>query len=224
MAKRRFTSQFLYQFEAFPVLLTSTFKVDSTAPNGVTNLQGEGISAIYMNSSAPSAANPNPAAGIILVQLQDSYFRSLGLFSSFSSPQTGSDLTSTVANVTNVISVLGTATLAQWQAVGLPKGVVPKVGVGFIATSAAAIGGSGAVKIVLATGSGITNLEYASGPSAGVAETAKLAAPLPPVGSQAGGQIILRAYKNSVLTAPASGTFIHLGMLLSNSSVTVAGQ
>lgn len=224
MAKRRYTSQFLYQFEAMPVLLSSTFKVDSTAANGITNLQGEGISAVYMHSSAPGANNPNPAAGVILVQLQDSYFRSLGLFSSFSGPQTGSDLTTTVANVTNVITVLGTATLAQWQAVGLPKGSVPKVGLGFIATAGAAIGGSAAVKIVAATGSGITNIEYACSPSLGVAQTAKLAAPLPPVGSQAGGQLILRCYKNTALTAPADASFIHLGMYLSNSSVTVAGQ
>lgn len=227
MAKRRYTSQFLYQFEAMPVLLTCNFIVDSANGNGLglRSLKGEGIAAVYMHtSSTPAAGNPNPAAGIILVQLQDSYARSLGGFSSLIAPLTGSNLTTTVANVTNVITVLGTATLAQWQAVGLPAGITPAVGIAFIATSAAVIGGSGAVKIVATAGSGITNIEGVGNPSLLVAANAKLPAPLPPVGPQVGGQLILRCMKNTALTAPTDETVISLGFYLSNSSVTVAGQ
>lgn len=227
MAKRRFTSQFLYGFEAMPVLLSCNFVVDSANGNGlgIRSLKGEGISNVYMHTSAsPLAGNPNPAAGIIVVQLQDSYNRSLGGFNSLIAPLTGSNLTTTVANVTNVITVLGTATLAQWQAVGLPAGVTPAVGQAFIATSSAAIGGSGAVKIVAATGSGITNIELAGNPTLMVATAAALQPPLPPVGSQSGGQLILRCMKNTALTAPTDETVISLSFLLSNSSVTVAGQ
>lgn len=227
MAKRRFTSQFLYGFEAMPVLLNCNFIVDAANGNGLglRSLKGEGISAVYMHtSSTPAAGSPNPAAGIIMVQLQDSYFRSLGGFNSIVAPLSGSSVTSSVANVANTITVLGTATLAQWQAVGLPAGITPAVGVSFIATSSALIGGSGAIQITVAAGSGITNIESVGNPSVSVAVTSKLQPPLPPVGPQSGGLLLLRCMKNAVLTAPTDGTVISLSFLLSNSSVTVAGQ
>lgn len=161
--------------------------------------------------------SPNPAAGIIMVKLGDNYMRAYPGYAGFNGP-TATSSTSTVANVINVISVLGTATLAQWLAVGLPPGIVPAVGVPFIPTSSAVIGGSASCILATATGSGIDHLES-------VGNTNLSINPIPVGGSpNVGGYLYYRCYKNTALTAPANGTTIGLVFYLSQSSVLVAGE
>ena len=83
--------------------------------------------------------NPNPPAGIIYVEFADNFNRYYGGFGGFNSPLSGSAIdvstTGTTANLTYVIVVLGTVTLAGWQSLGLPPGIVPAVGVSFTATA-----------------------------------------------------------------------------------------
>jgi hypothetical protein len=226
MANRKYTSQFLYSFEAMPVLLSCSFVVASADAGGlgITSLEGEGLSRVYMHTSAtPAAGNPNPASGIIQVNLSDSYSRLLNLDAAVIQPLLGSPTTSTTANVVNVISVLGTATLAQWQARGLPVGVVPAVGVSFIASATGVIGGSATVDLLATAGSNITNIELVPNTRLNVSARVPLI-DRQAAGSQAGGYVLLRCMKNSALTAPADGSIIKLSFLLSNSSVTVKGQ
>lgn len=216
MANRWFT-QFFYTLHKKPVLLDCNFIVDSTNGNGlgIRSLKGPGISAVYMHTSAtPDPANPNPAAGYILVKLQDSYQRYFGGFSGQVTPLTGSNLTATVASVPNVITSLGTASLAQWQAVGLPIGITPAVGVAFIATSSATIGGSAAVQLVATAGSGIDHIEV-------VGDT-NLA--LRPVGVTGGGYIVLRCMLSNATATPANGTAIGLSFYLSSSFLMQQGE
>ena len=166
MANRRYTSQFLYSFEAMQVLLSCNFVVDSTNGNGlgIRNLKGSGFQNVFMNTSAtPQQGNPNPAAGIIMVQIDDNYNRYLGGFSGFVETVSGTNLTSVTAGTAYVIVSLGTTTLAQWKAVGLPVGVTPAVGVAFIATATAAIGGTGIVQTP--KNSGILELEVMGDPN-----------------------------------------------------------
>lgn len=148
MANRRFTSQFLYQFEVMPVLLSCNFVVDSTNGNGlgIRSLKGEGIDAVYMHTSAsPAPGNPNPVSGVILVELSDPYARYLGGFSGFVAPVLGAPQNHGFVGTAMIIVNLGTATLAQWQASGLPVGITPAVGVSYIPTSAGVIGGGAQV-------------------------------------------------------------------------------
>lgn len=229
MANRKFTSQFLYQFEAMPVLLSCNFIVDAANGNGLglRSLKGEGIHAVYMHtSSTPAAGSPNPAAGLIMVQLSNPYARYLGGFSGQVMPLTGSALTTPVAHVANVITALGTTTLAQWQASGLPLGVTPAIGVGFIPATAVAIAGGGAVQLAATGASNIDHIEVVGDPSLGVAAPATKLGSTPnnAIGSTVGGIILLQCEKADALTAPADGTVISLSFYLSNSSVTVKGQ
>ena len=137
-----------------PVLLDCNFVVDSTNGNGLgtRNLKGPAVNEVYMNTSAPLAGsgNPNPEAGIILVQLADNYNRYLSGFAGFSGP-TGSSSTSVVSGVPVIVASLGTSTQAQWLAVGFPAAYLnfatglPNVGASFVPTSSATIGGSAAV-------------------------------------------------------------------------------
>ena len=208
-----------------PVLLDCNFIVDSTNGNGfgVRALKGQGIASLFMHTSAtPGRAangllNPNPAAGLIQVQFTDNFMRYYGGTAGFVSPL-GSSTTSSVANVINVITVLGTATLAQWQAVGLPGGIVPAVGVAFIATSSAVIGGSAQTAVDAAAGAGIDHIEVGGDPNLTIN-------PIPQGGSPfVGGFIYMSCFKNTVLTAPTDGTGIGLQFYFSQSSVMVKGE
>lgn len=168
MANRNFPNNKLYQFESYPVLVSCNFNVTPTNGLGITNLKGGGVRNVFMHTSTtPSAnngyTNPNPEDGVIAVQLQDNYNKFLGLISAQASLTDGSSQTSTTAGRLSVISVLGTATLAQWQAKGLPVGVTPALGVAFIATASGSIGNSGAVQRPL--WSGISSIEIGANPN-----------------------------------------------------------
>lgn len=218
MANRNWSSGGkIYSMHTMPVLIDCNFIVDSTNGNGlgIRSLKGPTVAAVYMSTSAtPAAGNPNPAAGVIVVQLMDNYNRSLSGFSSIVSPLSGTPLTATVAGTAYVIVSLGTATLAQWQAAGLPSGFTPAVGTAFIATATATIGGSAAVEITAATGSNITDIETVGDPNSTISSSNPVS----------GAQIILQCFKNGAKAAPVDGTVISLGMYLSNSSVLVQGE
>lgn len=210
----------IYAMHTSPVLLDCNFVVDSTNGNGlgIRSLKGPTIANVYMHTSAsPAAGNPNPAAGTIVIQLMDNYNRSLSGFNAIVSPVSGTPLTATVNHTAYVIVSLGTATAAQWQAVGLPIGVTPAVGAAFIATASATIGGSAAVEVAAASGSGICSIETLGDPNATIAPNQLL--------QQTGAQIILqcRDYAGAI-AAPADGSVISIAMLLSNSSVQVQGE
>jgi hypothetical protein len=162
--------------------------------------------------------NPNPEAGIIIVQFSDNYNRYFSGFTGYVGPLSGTPVTSSVASVPNVIVSLGTATLAQWQAVGLPLGITPAVGVSFIATSSAVIGGSASIEVIAASGAGIDHIEVCGDPNTTLHTEGYVN------GKRAKGYIILACYKNGVLTAPATGSTISLASYLSNSSNTVKGE
>lgn len=234
MANRNFASGGkLYSPHTMPVLIDCNFVVDSTNGNGlgIRSLKGPMVQNVFMHTSASpglgnsnpstpnvSVLNPNPASGTIVIQLQDNYNRSFSGFNAIVSPVSGSPLTSTTANVANIIVSLGTATLAQWQAKGLPLGITPAVGVSFIPSASGLIGGSAAVEIAAAAGSGVASIETLGDPNLSIA-------PNPTASQGFGAQLILqcRDYAGA-LVAPANGSVISIAMYLSNSSVQVQGE
>lgn len=224
MANRNFSSNKLYQFENYPVLLACNFIVDSTNGNGfgIRSLKGGGVLDVFMHtSSTPGRTkfgllNPNPAAGVIMVRLQDNYNRYLSGFSGQVSPVSGTPLTSTTQHTAYTIVSLGTATLAQWVAAGLPVGITPAVGATFIAIATGTIGGSAAVEVVAAAGSAIDHIEIMGDPNA------TLTVANSPVNG--GGMIIMNCFEAHVVAAPADGSTVGLNFYLSNSSNTIKGQ
>jgi hypothetical protein len=176
----------LYQMEVYPVQLACTFTVAVTNGLGITGLTGAGIANVFMHTSTTPAVgnyavtNPNPASGLILVQLQNQFSRLLGMNASVQSPVTGSNLTSVTLGSVYVITAVGTTTTAQWVAKGLPAGVTPAAGQTFLASASGALGGNGTVKI--AGVSGIAQIEVAGSP---ILQNAN-------VYQNGGGQIILQ--------------------------------
>lgn len=208
-----------------PVFVDCNFIVDPANGNGfgVRNLKGQGIASLFMHTSAtPGKAangllNPNPASGIIQVQFTDNFNRVYPGYSSFVPPN-GTPVTSTVANTTYFITSLGTATLAQWLAVGLQPGVVPAVGASFVATASQSIGGSASVAPPATGFSGIDHIETIGDPNTTIG-------PIPVGGSvNVGGFIYLACLFEGALTAPVTGTAIGLQFYLGQSSVMVKGE
>lgn len=222
MSNRRYV-QFFQTPHKSPVLLDCNFIVDAANGNGLgqRSLKGSGIQQVYMHTSAPlvGSGNPNPAAGVILVQFQDTFNRYFGGFSGQVCPVSGTPLTSVTANTTYIIVSLGTTTLAQWQAKGVPVGITPAVGVAFVATATGAIGGTGAVEITAAAGSGIDHIEVIGDPNTTLKSSAANV-----VGISSGAYMLLQCFAGGVKTAPADGSTIGLAFYLSNSNILVQGE
>jgi hypothetical protein len=147
------------------------FVVDHSNGNGlgIRSLKGNCAANVFMNTSqTPATGNPNPVAGLILVELANPYAAYINGTYGFVSPVSGS-----AVNITSglslgkayVITTVGTSTAANWQAIGLPVGVVPAVGVAFICTSASAGTGTGVVMLAAAAGAGIDHLEIVGDPN-----------------------------------------------------------
>lgn len=200
-----------------------------------------------------AVGSPNPPAGHILVQLQDCYSRYYGGFDQINAPNSGSALTSTTAGTAYVITALGTATLAQWLARGVPSGTTPAVGVAFVATTTGTIGGSAAVQTALV--STVNSIEVIGQPNTTIVSSAGQRAQI--LGLQSGAYLLMKCLgptltMNSYTPAgtndgatppiftgtpatltgtvtyaakqPAEGSKIFLGMYLSSSSITVQGE
>jgi len=212
----------LYQYEAYPVLLSCNFVVDSTNGNGlgIRNLKGSGVANVFMHTSATPGVgnygviNPNPEAGVIVVQLQNQFSRLLAAFGGQVSPISGTPLTSVVAGNPYVIASLGTATAAQFQAIGFPKGMLPSVGAAFIASSSTSVPGGASVEAP--SSSGISSIELIGDPNQTLQNSN--------VYQNGGAQIIFQCLLSSTLTQPNNNSVITLNLYLSNSSVQVNGQ
>lgn len=221
MANRNFSSGGkMYSMHTMPVLADCNFTVDVANVNGlgIANLKGPTIQAVYMHSTAATPSAINPAAGTIVVQLQDNYNKYLSGCSNIRSALSGTPLASTVDGTAYVITALGTASAAQWQAKGLPRGVTPALGVAFVATASGAIGGSAAVQASAAAGSGIASIEVLGDPSQSIAPNG--------LANQGYGAYLIlqcRDYAGAIAN-PADGSVISIQMLLSNSSVSVQGE
>jgi hypothetical protein len=221
MANRFFANAgHFYAPHVMPITLDCNFVVDSTNGNGlgIRSLKGPAIANVFMHTSASPGAgnlgviNPNPASGIIMVQLSDNYYKYYGGYAGFVSPLTGSPLTSVSAHTIYVITSVGSTSQAQWQALGLAPGVTPNVGAAFIAASSGAIPGSGTVEVQGV--SGIDHIEVVGDPNQTIAPVGLSVVP------GTGMVLFLQCLNEGSLTAPNNNTVIGLNFYLSNSSAT----
>lgn len=234
MANRNFTSQKLFSFHAMLVQLDCIFAVAAADAGGlgITGLKGGGVQNVFMHTSQTPGknagfTNPNPAAGLIQVQLQDSYYYLYDFSYSIHSPVTGSALnvhtaaTLTIGHAYQIVTV-GTTTTAEWVTIGLPVGVTPAVGASFVA-KAATTGGShtGTVKAIGV--SGITAVELVGAPNL----------ELNPANQNVngGGIVLLQTLAPTdastttlIPTAIPDTSVVRLRFSLSNSSVHVQGD
>lgn len=193
---------------------------------GITSLKSNGyVNNVFMHTSGTPATNngmlnPNPPNGYILVQFKNNFNYYLQSVGSQVITPAAPTTASTVANTVYIITTLGTTTLAQWVAVGLPAGFTPAVGQMFVATATQAIGGTGKVGTAGIPSNVLMNV--VGDPGAMLSNNAQPA--------NAGAQLIIGCYSATasgnatlVATAPADSTVIRLRFAYDASSVTVDG-
>lgn len=200
------------------------FVVDSTNGNGlgVRSIKSNGyVQNVFMHTSATPGVglggltNPNPIVGYLFVQFKNNFNYSLSGSFSIVSPVTGGALTSTTAGHAYIIVSLGTTTLAQWQAAGLPVGFVPAVGSSFIAKATGAIGGTGAVQVP--GFSTVDSIEVVGDPNQTINNSS--------IAANAGAIVLLQfatsASGSPALATPANGSVIALRFRFDGSSVSI---
>lgn len=196
------------------------FTVTATNGLGITALKSNGwVRNVFMHTSTTPTANdgvtnPNPAAGVCVIQLKQNFNVFLGMSYSFQAPGTGGAITTTVATTSYIIGVLGTTTTAQWVAVGLPAGLTPAVGQAFVATASQAIGGTGSV---LAVGtSAILSAEVFGSPNTEISNSS--------IASNGGAYVLVQFLDDTgALKAPTAASICNMRLLFDRSSVSVDG-
>lgn len=193
------------------------FTVTATNGLGVTSVKSNGwVNNVFMHTSTTPTANnnvtnPNPAAGIAIIQLKQNYNVFLGARCNFQAPITGGSLTSVTTNVAYQIVTVGTTTTAQWVTAGLPVGFTPAVGQAFIAAGTASLGGTGTVKAI--GNSGVAAFEAFGSLSANS-----------DIGTNSGAYVYLQFLDYAgALVAPTATSIVNLGLFFDRSSVTIDG-
>lgn len=143
----------LYTNVAKPMYTWANFTVTPTNGLGVTSVKSNGfLNYVFMHTSTTPTAtggvtNPNPAAGYAMVGFTNNFNKFLGMRWQVDAPATSTTTASTVIGSVYTITLVGTTTAAQWQAVGLPPWLTATVGQTFVATATQAIGGTGTVGV-----------------------------------------------------------------------------
>lgn len=194
------------------------FTVTPSNGLGITSLKSNGyVRNVFMHTSTTPAANdgytnPNPAVGFALVQFTNNFNYYLNGFVQAQAPVTGSikiDNSVLTAGQAYVISTLGNSTTAQWQAVGLPAGITPAVGVSFIATVVGAGGNTSTSRVSTPTTSGVFGAEIVGSPGLMLASSSI---------ATNGGAWVLMQFMGAAFTGSALGTHTH-DLLLKNAAV-----
>lgn len=214
------------QGTGIPASTTITAILSSSSVQMSANATGSHSSETitYQGYGGDRFANPNPAAGFVVVRFKNNFNYYLGGFSGFVSP-TANPTTSTTSGLTvgqaYVVTVLGTTTLAEWQSIGYPQGFTPTVGQVFIAT-ATGTGGSHTGKVGTPSVSGITSLEAIGDPNGLLASSS--------VSAYAGAQVVLQflgatnsSTTTPIPTAPAANSVVGMTFYFDGSSVTIDG-
>lgn len=189
------------------------FTVTPTNGLGVTSLKSNGyVNNVFMHTSTTPAANngftnPNPADGYAWIQLKNNFNYFLSGMQGFISANSGSDVkidnSAMTAGQAYTITTLGNATLAKWQAIGVPVGVTPAVGVSFVALSNGGAGNTLTSRVQVPSNSGISHMEIIGNPNTMVNSA---------VQSNAGQWVMVQflgASVASVFTGSALGTHTH---------------
>lgn len=163
--------------------------------------------------------NPNPAVGLMMVQLSGFHNLYLAQYNgAITAPFTGSPILLSAGTLAPgaayTVFDQGTSTLADFQAAGLPAGYQAVFGASFIATSAGSSTGTGTV--VASSSSGVSSIEMIGNPT--VTINGQTAA------GSTGSLLIMECFQAGVATAPVDGSRVNLSFYLSDSSVKVQGQ
>ena len=205
MANRNFPSNKVYNQHTMMVQLDCQIAIG--ASGAVSSFYGKGINAVA-----------RMATGIYRIQLQDNYQALIQVDGSVVSPLTGAAVTAGtfVIGTPYRITTLGTT---NYNALGLPAGLAPAIGLVFVATAI----GTGTGTATAIGNSGISGIECLN-LNTGNAVSGMLSNQ-PAINNQ-GGYIYIQTLSptstsitTNIPANPASGSSVNAVIILSNSSV-----
>lgn len=160
------------------------------------------LAANPMNPSAPAGVFSFTASGTTLVTIVSTQTNPY-------SPLPGVPADGAIPTGFAFVNLVTKNNLKNWQDVGVPKGVVPAVGVSFIATAVGDATSGTSTGLVKAVGvSGIDSIE-------GIGDANLSLAPIPMGGSpNSGGWIMIQYLLNGAAAAPADGSVVALQFYL----------
>lgn len=216
-----------------PMQVNLQWVVTPTNGLGITSLKANGyVENVFMHTSTTPTSNggflnPNPANGFAVVQLKQNFNKFLGItgqcFSPPSATSTKIDNAALTIGQAYTISTVGNSTTAQWVSVGLPNGIVPAVGVSFIAIATGVSGApnTSTSRVSIPGVSGVSSIDVVGNPDLNVTNN---------VASFAGEWVLLQflgATSSSVTTnipvAPLAASVVNLSLFFDGSSVTIDG-
>lgn len=164
-----------------PYCLNLAWTVTPTNGLGITSLKSNGwVQNVFMHTSTTPTANggmtnPNPLAGYALIQMKQNFNYYLGAFAEVQPPASGSDVkidnSALVVGQPYIITTLGNATTAKWQAIGVPVGVTPAVGVSFIALTDGSTGNTLTSRVQVPSVSGTSVVEVIGNPNVSISNS-----------------------------------------------------
>jgi hypothetical protein len=169
-----------------------------TAPSGVLSFTASGTTTVTVVSTATNPYGPLP----------------------------GGPMDGAIATGFTFAVVDYSTNLQDWQGVGLPQGIVPAVGAGFIATATGySTGGGSTGTVVSPNASGIVSLSVVGDPN-------QTLSPIPMGGSANVGGLILVQFNAAtsssvttpIATAPSDNSVVGLGFYVEASSIVIAGE
>lgn len=196
MANRNYPASRIFGFHLLPIRLDARVSIGASGAPTIMNALG-------------IASISRLAAGTYRIQLQDNYYQFLCMNVNFKAPVTGSAVPGgsfSPGTVYEIVS-LGTTTQAQWVAAGLPPGITAAPGEAFLASAIGA--GSGTVKAIGTAG--IDHSEIVGNPQSMLSNQ--------PFNSGSGGFITFQTMTSGSAADPASGSVMHIEMMLNNSGV-----
>lgn len=204
-----------------PIDINLNFIVDAANGNGLgtRSVKSNGyVNNVFMHTGSTPGSNngqlnPNPAVGYVMITLKGNFNRYIGGFGGAIAPLTSTGTTSTTTGNPYVITSIGTTTLAQFQAAGLPKGITPAVGAGFIAIATGAIGGSGTVGVPAA--STVLSIQPVGDANQTLANSNSAA--------NGGAMLLVSLIGAAGIVTPSDGTVIGMTIRLDGSSVNIDG-
>lgn len=234
------------------------FVVDSTNGNGIgiRSLKSNGyIEYVFMHTSTTPGRtnnflNPNPLAGYALIKMKNNFNYYLGGFSGFVSPASGSavkiDNSALTTGQPYIITTLGNATLAKWQAIGFLPGFTPAVGSTFVAANNGGAGNTLTSRVMTPAVSGITSVEVVGDPNqmisnssistnAGAFIVVQFLSTLVPVATGTAGDAVTNnagvlnstggqdLATTTTPTAPVDGSVVGMNFRFDGSTVTIDG-
>lgn len=218
-----------------PIGVSGTLVQQSISTNDTAATIGAALVITLENLLAAQPANASAPAGVYSYTATGT--TTVTVVSTQNAPLPGGPRDGAIATGFTMAVTKDQTNLQNWQAVGLPKGIIPAVGASFVATAAGYSSRGGSTGLVKVPGvSGILSVEVVGDPNQSLAPIPMGGSPnvggwilvqflMPTVASVATTPAVTNALFSPLIpTAPADGTIVSMSFVVEAGSISIAGE